>query len=184
MFIWEWTQVFMLSNWRERFNNKWHNYCTLRDMFKELTWTVIQRSYNFGYLSTDDRLKGNDTTHRPFIAHIQNLIYFVRSWRYILLSFKSFPFRLQQLDAHMKIVPQHLIKCIHVFAALSRKGLFSGCLLQSAVLKMTLTSIHPSINTPIQGYIFYLWNTDLEMPVRPSTPYCYLAPGSPSIPCT
>ena len=27
-------------------------------MFKELTWT----SYNLGYLSTDDRLKGNDTT--------------------------------------------------------------------------------------------------------------------------
>ena len=27
---------------RERFNNKWHDYCTFCDMFKELTWIVIQ----------------------------------------------------------------------------------------------------------------------------------------------
>ena len=44
---------------------KWHNYC--HDMFKELTWTVIQKSYNFGYLSTDDRLKGNNNSITSFI---------------------------------------------------------------------------------------------------------------------
>ena len=33
----------------------------ISDMFIELTRTVTQRSYNFGYLSTDDLLKGNDS---------------------------------------------------------------------------------------------------------------------------
>ena len=52
-------------------------------MFKELTWNSYTKSYNLGYLSTNDQLKGNDNLQVMFtitfncydtIAYIQKYI--------------------------------------------------------------------------------------------------------------
>ena len=45
-------------------------------MFKVLTWTVIQESYNFRYLSTDDRLKGNDNFQYLVFSQIKEFNFY------------------------------------------------------------------------------------------------------------
>ena len=56
---------------RERFNNKWHDYCTFCDMYKELIWIVIQGIITSGTIQpmTDWRV----TTPTPFIIFLDGL---------------------------------------------------------------------------------------------------------------
>ena len=58
---------------RERFNNNWHDYWTYCNMFKEFNMNSLSKSYNFGYHSTDDRLKGNINWNGPTSGPFQML---------------------------------------------------------------------------------------------------------------
>ena len=72
-----WIVEVLVKRWG--FYNKWHDYCTFHNMFKGFNMNSYTRSYNFGYLSIDDRLKGNDTNELSPIINSTNTFYSLKT---------------------------------------------------------------------------------------------------------